>query len=366
MRKLQRLLLYAAALLALLPALAVPCLAAEELDVEDAGRALPEGAAEALEGLAVGDAELDGGLERIGAFIRERFGGALKEALVPLGAVLAVTVLCAAAQQLDFRAKDLGFDFVAFGGCLAIAAATVTDLRSAVALGEETVRALGEYSHALLPTLTTAAVMAGATVSAGAKYAAAALLSDVLLTAAESLILPLICAYAATVAAEAALGTDQLASAAKLLQWLIKTLMKALVIAFTGYLTLTGVLKGTADAAVVKAAKSALSAALPVVGRTISDAADSLVAGAGLARNAIGSFGMLAVLAAVALPVLRLGLRVALYKAVAAVAGVVCGGRLAKLLEGVGNACSMLLGLVGAAAAFEFLAVVSLLQTVTG
>lgn len=353
-------------LIPLLFILAVPCLAVEGLDAEAAGRDLPAGAAEVLEGVAVEDAELDGGLERIGAFVREHFGGALKEALVPLGAVLAITVLCAVAEQLDFSAKDAGFDFVSFGGCLAIAAATVTDLRSAVALGGETVRALGEYSHALLPTLTTAAVMAGATVSAGAKYAAAALLSDVLLTTAESLILPLICAYVATVAAGAALGTDQLASAAKLLQWLTKTLMKALAAAFTGYLALTGILKGAVDAAAVKAAKSALSAALPVVGRTISDAAESLVAGAGIARNAVGSFGMLAVIAAVALPVLRLGLRVLLYKAVAAVAAAASGGRLKKLLEGIGNACSMLLGLVGAAAAFEFLAILSLLQTVTG
>ena len=350
----------------LLLALAVPCLAVEEPDAGAAGQALPAGAAEALEGVEVESADLDGGLERIGAFLRENFGGTLKEALVPLGAVLAVTVLCAVAEQLNFAAKDSGFDFVAFGGCLAIAAATVTDLRSAVALGGETVRALSEYSHALLPTLTTAAVMSGAAVSAGAKYAAAALLSDVLLTAAESLILPLICAYTATVTAGAALGTDQLSSAAKMLQWLTKTLMKALVIAFTGYLALTGVLKGAADAAAVKAAKSALSAALPVVGRTISDAAESLVAGASITRNAIGSFGMLAVLAAVALPVLRLGLRVALYKAVAAVAAAASGGRLTKLLEGIGNACSMLLGLVGAAAAFMFLAILSLLQTVTG
>ena len=338
----------------------------EGIDTEAAGRDLPAGATEALEGVDVESADLDGGLERIGAFVRENFGRTLKEALVPLGAVLAVTVLCAVAEQFNVSAKDAGFDFVAFGGCLAIAAATVTDLRSAVALGGETVRALGEYSHALLPTLTTAAVLAGATVSAGAKYAAAALLSDVLLTAAESLVLPLICAYVATVAAGAALGTDQLSSAAKLLQWLTKTLMRALVVAFTGYLALTGVLRGAADAAAVKAAKSALSAALPVVGRTIADAADSLVAGAGLARNAVGLFGMLAVLAAVALPVLRLGMRVLLYKAVAAVAAAVSGGRLAKMLEGIGNACSMLLGLVGAAAAFEFLAIISLLQTVTG
>ena len=74
----------------------------------------------------------------------------------------------------------------------------------------------------------------------------------------------------------------------------------------------------------------------------------------------------MAVLAAVTLPVLRLALRYFLYKATAAVAAAVAGPRLGGFIEAVGGAYGLILGLVGTAAAVQFLSIVSLLLTVTG
>ena len=351
----------AALLLLCTPVLAVDI--GDALDADKASASLPAGAAEALDGLSVADVDPDTGLGRIWTYIQERSRAVLAEALRPVAAVTAVAVICAAAEPLSLAGK---FNYVSFGGCLAVAAAAVADVQGVIRMGGETVGALCEYSKALLPTLSMAAVSAGAVTSAGAKYAAAALFSDILLTAAQDLILPLICAYVATVTAGAALGTNQLGGAARLLQWAAKTLLKALVVVFTGYLSLTGILAGSADAAAVKAAKAVLSTTLPVVGGTLASASESLVAGAALVRNAIGAFGLLAVLAAVALPVLRLALRCLLYRAAAAVASVIAGGRIGGLIDAIGSACGLILGLVGAAAAIYFLAIVSLLRTVTG
>ena len=354
--------------ISLLLLLSIPCFAAdlaEELHAADAASNLPADAAAALDGLSpmVTDVDLDGGLERVINYVNLKFRGLLTEALRPAAAVIAVSAICAAAGPMAL-AEQGKLDYVNFGGCLAVAAASVADVQSVIAMGNETIEALWEYSHTLLPTLTTAAVSAGAVTSAGAKYAAAALFSDLLLTAAQSFIFPLICGYVAAVTAGAALNTGQLSGAARLLQWASRTAMKALVAAFTGYLALTGILSGGADAAAVKAAKAVLSTAVPVVGGTLASASESLVAGAGLVRNAIGAFGLLAILAAVAIPVLRLGLRYLLFKAAAAVSAVLAGGRLGGLIEAMGTAYGLVLGLVGTAAAVSFLSVVSLMKTV--
>ena len=287
----------------------------------------------------------------------------MAEALRPAAAVLAVTLLCSLAEPL---AQGGGrFDYIGLGGSLAIAAAAVTDVQSVAALGIDTVDTLCDYSRALLPTLAATAVGAGAVSSAGVKYAAAALLTDVLLNLARDLVVPLICAYTALVIVQAALGTGQLAGAVKLLQWGTGKLMKYLVAAFTAYLALSGLTASGADAAAAKAAKAALSTALPVVGRTLADASETLVAGAALLRNCVGVFGLLAVLAAAALPVLRIGLRYLVYKAAAALAGVAAGGRLGALVDGIGTAYGLFLGLVGAAVVFEYAAIIALMRSVT-
>ena len=350
--------------------LALPCLAEGEnysdaLGADRAAEGLPPDAAEALGEMPVSGADLDGGLEKIWAFLRWHFHTELSAALRPAAAVAEVAVCCSLGDPLALREAGR-FDYVSFGGCVAAACASVADVRGVVAMGAETLQNLSDYSKVLLPTLTTAAVSAGAVTSAGAKYAAAALFSDVLLTLAQDLVFPLICAYVAAVSVGAALGTGQLSGAARLLHWMTKTFLKALTAVFTGYLALTGVFAGGTDKAAVKAAKAALATVLPVVGAALSDASESLVAGAGLVRNAIGAFGLLAVLAAVSLPVLRLALRYFLFKAVSAVAGAVAGARLGSLVEAVSGAYGLVLGLVGTAAAVQFLSIVSLLLTVTG
>ena len=91
-----------------------------------------------------------------------------------------------------------------------------------------------------------------------------------------------------------------------------------------------------------------------------------VLAGAGLLRNSIGLFGMLAALGILALPVLRLAMRCLLYKAAAAMLSTAAGGRIGKLMGAIGTAYGMVLGLVGTEAVILFLSVYSLLRTVSG
>ena len=326
--------------------------------------AAPPTAREVLGELAPSETSPETGLERLLAFARQHFGEAVKETLRPLASILALCLLCAIGESFSAGTKA-GAEAVALGGCLAVAAIGVADVHSVLSLGTETLAELTDFSRVLLPTLTTAAAASGAAGSAAAAYAASALFSDLLLTASEKLILPMICAYTAAAVSSAVLGDQRLDGAVHFLQWCAKTLLKALVISFTAYLSLTGILAGAADAAAVKTAKTVISTALPVVGKLMADASEALVAGAGLIRSAIGVYGMLACLAAVLLPVLRLGLRCLLFRAAAAICSGFAGARQTRLIACLGTAYGMVLSLIASAAAIEFLAVISLIRTVT-
>ena len=324
-------------------------------------QALPEEAREALDGLTATDADLDSGLEKLWAYAREKLNGILKDVLRPAAGVMAVVALCAAADGAAEKRK--GFDYVNLCGCLAISAVSVGDVHSLLTLGKETMLSLSDFSKVLLPVLSAASAASGAVTSAPAKYAATMLFLDVLINAANALVFPLVCAYLTAVLADAALDGG-LAGPVKLLRWACRFTLGALVTAFTAYLSLTGVVASSADALTTKAAKTALSAALPVVGGIVSDAAGSLVAGAGMIRSAIGVFGLLAVLAVCLVPFLTLGIRYLVFKAAGALAGVVSGGRLARLIDGIGGACGMILSLVGVEAVFLFISILSLIKAV--
>ncbi|MGN1002103.1 MAG: stage III sporulation protein AE [Oscillospiraceae bacterium] len=360
MKKITLLLFLALALCLSLPAHAAESLE-DSLGVDTLTDALPESAEEALDGLTAADADFDSGLSRLWDYAASKLAEAVGQALRPAVLVVAIALVCSLAGSLKTAG---GFDFVCFGGCAAVALTALRDVNSVTALGAATLTELSDFSKALLPTLTTAAAASGAVSSASAKYAAAALFLDVLLSAANGLLLPLIGAYAVCVAAGAAIGDSRLDGAAKLMKRLCKWGMTALAAAFTAYLGVSGLVASGADAAATKAAKAVLSAALPVVGKMVSDASESLVAGAGLLRNTVGVFGLLAVLAVCVTPFLQLGVRYLLFKAAAAVAESIAGSALGRLIDGIGSVYGMVLGLVGTAAVFLFISILSLIRTV--
>ncbi len=353
-----------AAVLALALALCLPVSAdmADELGVGELNEALPDSAREILGDTEVTDTDGPAALEKIWGAAMDRLGGAVREALRPLTGLMAVVLLCSCARSLT--AGRGGFDYINLAGCLGVAALSLGEVNSLLAMGRSVMAELTDFSNILLPALCVSSAAAGAFTSAPAKYAAAALFSDVLINAANTLVFPLICAYLAAALADAALGGGALSGAVRLLKWACGFVMGALVTAFTVYLSISGVVAASADELATKAAKTAISAALPVVGGIVADAAESVVAGAGIIRGAVGVFGLVAVLAVCLTPFLKLGARYVLLKACSALAAPVCTDTMAALIDAVGTACGMILGLVGSQALMLYIAVISMLKAV--
>ena len=351
--------------------LAAPCSAvdlqgeqARALNTAGVEAALPEEAEEILGGLSVTDAlQPESALQRLGTAAKEKLQSFVHRGIKSAGAMLCVIIMCSVAGTV---AGDSVQRYVELGGALAVSAIAVGDVQNFIGLGTQTLHSLSDFSKALLPSLEAAATASGAMTSGAAKYAATALFLDVLVTAAGKIIMPIVYAYMAATVAKAAIGDSALSGAAGLLKWLAGSLITVLMLAFTCYLSLTGVISGTADAATTRLTKTAISTVLPVVGGIVSDAAGTVVAGASILRNAIGVFGLLAVLAVCLSPFLTLGVQYLLYKAAAGVAGVVSGKRISDLIGGIGTAFGMVLGLVGAGALMLFFSVISSVRAVTG
>jgi stage III sporulation protein AE len=136
------------------------------------------------------------------------------------------------------------------------------------------------------------------------------------------------------------------------------------MLAFTLYLSLTSMTANTADAAIVRSAKTTVAAMLPVVGSIAGDAASSLLAAAAVIRQAVGSFGLLAVCAIVLTPFLQTGLRCLLLKGVSAISSELAEGRLALLLRRLSESMALLTGCIGSCALLLFFSVYSMLRTV--
>ena len=293
--------------------------------------------------------------------------GILRKAVRSGVLLLAVVVLCALVEELSKSVGSSGeLDAGALVGALAVTAVAVADVHALVGMGREALEQMGGFSKVLLPTITAAAAASGAPGGAAARQLATMLFSDVLLTLIERLLLQMVYAYVAACTAYAALGNEGLKRVADLLKWAVRSILTGVLLTFVGYLTVSGVIAGSADAMTLKAAKLTISGMVPVVGGILSDAAETVLAGAGILRNTVGVFGMLGVLALCVVPFLQLGVHYLVYKLTAALAATVSGGRMSALIDRIGGAFGLVLGMTGASALLLLVSLVSAITVTMG
>ena len=219
----------------------------------------------------------------------------------------------------------------------------------------EAIYRLSDYSKAALPVVFTAAASSGAAASAAARYAAVSFALDVLMSPAQRCILPLIHAYLALTLASALFPNSMLKAASRFVRWAAGILMTGTSLVFTAYIGITGAISGAVNTAAVKATKTLISTALPVVGGMISDVSGMVLSAAGIVRTCAGAFGLIAVCAVCLGPFVLLTAKMLLFKGVSILADSVPCGRLPALFSGVADAAAMLMGMLGCCSIMLFL-----------
>lgn len=338
----------------------------DELQIGDIKGALKGDASKTLEDVDIKDgSNFKEGFGKIFSDARSKLGGIIRRGISSAATIIVIAILISLSETLyESMSSGATPSYIPMIGTIAIAAVGIGDVGSFLKLGGETISELSAFSKVLLPSLTAAAAAGGAFTSAAAKYAASALFIDILITVCERVIVPLIFAYTAAVIANAAIGGEGLSGAVNLLKWIAVTTLTVLILTFIAYLSISGIITGSADALTSRVAKTTLSTVLPVVGSIISDAASSIVVGAGMLRNAVGVFGLLSITAICLTPFLRLGVQYLCYKFAAGVTSAISGGRISKLIGGIGTAFGIMIGLTGSVAVLLYFSIIALIKAV--
>lgn len=323
--------------------------------------ALPREAEDLLEDVDPSDVHgFSSGVSRLLEKMGGQVGSILRQRVRGAASVLLVVVLCGVVDSFyQGTGSDKVTVFLPMAGALSVTLATAGSLDTLIGLGAETIGELNIFSKALLPTLAAATAAAGAVTTATFQQVTTVFLADLLLNLINDLLMPLVYLYIGVLTASACLPDNRLGAVAEGLKKGITWLLTTALLLFTVYLSVARIISGAADGATVKVAKAAISGAVPVVGGIISEVAETVMAGAGLLKNTIGVFGMLAILAACAYPFLQLGIQYLLYKLTAVLAAAVGAPSLCKLIDGLGGAFGLVLGMTGSCALLLLISVLA-------
>lgn len=309
--------------------------------------------------------DLENGLNELLKTGTESLNGVLKKAVRSGVLLLAIVLLVGLADGTSALGAGKSVQVVPIAAALAITVVAAADANTLIGLGCEVIEKMELFSKVLLPTITAAIAASGSPSGAATRQMAVMFFSDVLMSLINRLLLPLVYVYIAACTAYAAIGNEGLKRIASTLKWVITSVLTTVLLAFVGYLSISGAIAGTTDAVTIKATKFTVSNMVPVVGGILSDAAETVLAGAGILKNSVGVFGMLVVIGMCIIPFLQLGVHYLVYKFTAALSATVSDSRVTGLIDGIGGAFGLVLGMSGACATLLLVSMVSAITLVS-
>lgn len=306
------------------------------------------------------DIELNRGLQSLLERAGQYLPGVVRAGIRSAFSLLVIVILCGMAEGMQEAGMGTGgLNVCVMAGALAITAISANDMSTMMGLGRSTIDRMQGFAQVLLPVTAVCSALSGAAAGAAARQVATTLFFNLLLTLIDRLLVPLVYAYVAACTAYAAAGNPGLKKLAQVLKWVVTRSLTALLLLFVTYLTVSGTLAGTTDAAVLKTAKMAITTVIPVVGSIVSNAAQTLLVGAGVMKNTVGVFGLLAVLGMCLTPFLQLGAHYLTYKLSGTLAATIADKRLSQLIESIGTAFALMLGMTGSSALLMLVSIMS-------
>ena len=343
----------AALLLAL--CLCVPCHAA---GLEELVEALPEDAQAIVQA---------GGTE--GADVQRRFSamwqavktGLRQELKKAMGSAFWMTAVCLLLSLLRQFAQTAGTALPAkapeLAGATAILALALQQNGTLLEHCRTAIHHLDQFTKVLFSVFAAASAAAGRPTSAVATAGAAMLFSDLVLTLSQRIFLPGVTIYLLLVYGGILSENGALHQAAAMGKWGINTFFKVFLTAYFTYLSFTGLVTGTADAAAVRTAQS-LSSTVPLVGSVISGASETILAGASLLRAGVGFVGFLGAAAICLAPFLQGVCHMLVFRVLSVFAASFAEGGCKTMLDALSQAYSMLIGILTACCAVQFITIV--------
>ena len=231
-----------------------------------------------------------------------------------------------------------------------VALGTVMLQRTGTMIGyaADALRQICDYGKLLCPVLTTALAAQGGLTTSAALYTGTIVFITLLSILVSQWLIPLVYIFLLFSMAGSAIGEGFFRNLADGVKHLLTWLLKTLLIVFTTYMSVTGVVSGTTDAAALKTAKVTLSSVVPVVGGILSDASESVLVSMGILKNTAGIYGILAVLALFMGPFVKVGVQYLLLKGSAALCSLFGDKRISSLIGDFSTAMGLLVAMVAA------------------
>lgn len=274
-------------------------------------------------------------------------GTEVKASITILGSILVIVIIHSILKTISEHTGNQSIGQVTYYiQYILIVGLIMSNFASIVQMTRESVDNLVGFNYTLIPLLITLLLTTGSIVTVGIIEPVLLFLITFIGNLISNVIIPIV--LAATVLSIVSQLSDkvQIDKIAKFFKSSVVWVLGIVLTIFVGVLSLEGTLSSSVDGITAKTTKAAVSNFIPVVGKVLGDAVDTVLGCANILKNAVGIVGVVIIISICILPILKLATLTIFYHLTAALCQPIADGKIVKLLEQMGDTFKILLAIV--------------------
>jgi stage III sporulation protein AE len=237
-----------------------------------------------------------------------------------LGSLIVLTVLCALLQSLQNAFEQGTVSKVAYAVVfMVLIVIALNSFHIAIQYSKESIERMTHFSLALIPLLLALIAASGGAVSAAFFHPVMIFLMNTSGLFIQNIVFPLL--FLSVVVSMVSLFSKEYKAtqlASLLRNWSIG-LLGIFMAVFLGVVSVQGTATAVTDGLAVRTAKFVTGNFVPVIGRMLTETADTVISASVLLKNTVGIAGMAIILIIAAFPAVKILLIALIYKVAAAV-----------------------------------------------
>ena len=274
-------------------------------------------------------------------------GNEIKEALNVMVSIIVIvlihSVFKSIADNLNNKSVSQITYYVQY---ILIATVIMNNFSNIIALLKDTITNMTGFLQSLFPLLMTLMLASGNVVSVNMIQPIILFIINLISNVFQTIIIPAVLIGTALAIVSKISDRIQIDKLSKFIKSSSVWVIGILLTIFVGVLSIEGTLGSSVDGITAKTAKAAVSSFIPVVGKVLGDAVDTVIGCSSILKNAIGIVGVIVVIAICILPIIKLAVITIIYHLTAAICEPIADSKVISLISQMGDTFKILLAIL--------------------
>ena len=275
------------------------------------------------------------------------FGTEVRSSVKTLISILVIIVIHSVLKAISDSLENNNIsEIIYYVQYILIVTVIMDNFNSIIQTVKETSQNLVAFMNMLVPILITLMVYTGSITTSGILEPFILFMINFVGNMIQSILIPLMLIITVFSIISKISNKIQMDKISSFLKSSVIWFLGIILTVFVGVISLEGTLSSSVDGITAKTTKAAVSTMIPVVGKILGDAVDTVL-GCGLVlKNAVGIVGVIVIIGICIVPIIKLGVITIAYNLSASIIQPIADEKIVKLLSEMGGIFKVLLGIL--------------------